>query len=160
LRARVPHPDTKGVTRMSQRRGSEKYARKRRVLMAAPVALLTAAFAVQSPVARATFPGSNGKIAFESDRTGNFEIFVMRHDGTGVTQVTHFSGSDEHPAWSPGGGKIALDRTPSGGNTDVYVMRADGTHARRLTTNPKEDYKPAWSPNGRRIAFTSLRSGH
>ena len=83
------------------------------------VAVATVTFVIQAPAAHATFPGSNGKIAFESNRTGNLEIFVMNADGSGVTQITHFAGNDEHPAWSPGGGKIAFDRTPNGASSSA-----------------------------------------
>jgi hypothetical protein len=31
----------------------------------------------------------HGRIAFHSTRDGDFEIFVMNADGTGVTQLTH-----------------------------------------------------------------------
>ena len=42
----------------------------------------------------ATFPGANAKIAFASDRDGNFEIYVMNADGTGQTNLTNNAAID------------------------------------------------------------------
>jgi hypothetical protein len=39
--------------------------------------------------ALAAYPGGNGKIAYESAVTGNFEIFVMNADGTGETNISN-----------------------------------------------------------------------
>ena len=62
--------------------------------------------------AEATFPGDNGRIAFASNRTtgegvvnpeGDFEIFTMNPDGTGLTQLTHNDdpAGDFTPDWQP-----------------------------------------------------------
>src|SRR5688572_15510070 len=47
------------------------------------------------------------RIAYQSNRTGNSEIYVMNADGSGVVQLTHTAAVDENPAWSPGGQHIA-----------------------------------------------------
>ena len=41
------------------------------------------------------------KIAFRSDRDGNFEIYVMNADGSGQTNLTNNAAEDYEPAWSP-----------------------------------------------------------
>jgi len=41
------------------------------------------------------------KIAFQSDRDGNAEIYVMKPDGSGQTNLTDSPGADAGPAWSP-----------------------------------------------------------
>jgi Tol biopolymer transport system component len=41
------------------------------------------------------------RIAFESERDGNLEIYVMNADGSGVTRLTNDPASDSTPAWSP-----------------------------------------------------------
>ncbi|TRO54609.1 translocation protein TolB, partial [Candidatus Bathyarchaeota archaeon] len=50
-----------------------------------------------------TFQRNNGKIAFNSDRDGNFEIYVMNADGSNVTRLTNNSDYDTVPWWSPDG---------------------------------------------------------
>ncbi len=42
------------------------------------------------------------RIAFSSDRDGNFEVYVMNADGSGQTRLTDNPGIDTNPAWSPG----------------------------------------------------------
>jgi len=50
------------------------------------------------------------KIAFMSNRDGNFEIYTMNADGTGATRLTNVSERDGFPSWSPDGTKIAFER--------------------------------------------------
>lgn len=105
------------------------------------------------PAVHAAFPGTNGKIAFQSDRDGNFEIYVMDADGSGQTNLTNNPERDVEPAWSSDGRKITFvsDRE---GNPEIYVMNADGSGQTRLTNNPAGDSLPAWSPDGTLIVFT------
>jgi len=93
-----------------------------------------------------------GRIAFESKRDGNYEIYVMNADGTDQRRLTRDPHEDEHPAWSPDGIQIAFASSRHG-HFDIYVMNADGSNLRRLTTKG-DAYYPAWSPDGTRIAFS------
>ena len=98
----------------------------------------------------------NSKIAFESDRNGNAEIYVMNADGSGLTNLTNRAASDFEPSFGPDGSKIAFD-SDRDGNGEIYVMNADGTGVTRLTNNVATDFDPAFSPDGLKIAFQSLR---
>ena len=100
---------------------------------------------------------ASGRIAFHSDRDGNYEIYVMNADGSGVTRLTNNSIDDLNPAWSPDGRRIAF-HSDRDGNFEIYVMNADGSGVTRLTNNSAYDGDPAWSPDGARIAFESFRS--
>jgi hypothetical protein len=51
--------------------------------------------------------GPHGAIAFHSNRTGDFEIFVMNADGSDVTRVTNTTAQNFDPIWSPDGKQIA-----------------------------------------------------
>ena len=44
---------------------------------------------------------ASGKIAFASDRDGNFEIYVMNADGSNQTNLTNNPARDGEPSWSP-----------------------------------------------------------
>src|SRR2546422_11714268 len=63
------------------------------------------------------------KILFETNRDGNYEIYVMNADGSGQVNLTNNPASDADPAWSPDGSKIAFNSSPDG-NVDDYVMKA------------------------------------
>lgn len=99
------------------------------------------------------------KIAFSSDRDGNFEIYTMDADGSNLSRLTENTAEDFSPAWSPDGTRLAFVSNRDG-NTEIYSMNADGTSQTRLTNNSSDDLNPAWSPDGTRIAFTSRRDGH
>ena len=91
----------------------------------------------------AAFPGANGKIAFISNRDGDFEIFVMDADGADQDQLTDNTAVDYSPVWSPDGSKIAFisDRD---GDYEIFVMDADGADQDQLTDNAAGDRNPDW----------------
>ena len=86
-------------------------------------------------------------IAFQSNRDGNVEIYVMNADGSGLTRLTNSPGADAVPNWSPDGRKLVF-QSERDGNIELYTMNADGTGQTRLTTHPGRDLDPAWSPTG------------
>lgn len=47
------------------------------------------------------------RIAFESNISGNYEIYTMSSDGSDLQQVTSNGVSDGSASWSPDGSKIA-----------------------------------------------------
>src|SRR5947209_7266225 len=99
------------------------------------------------------------KIAFASNRSGNFEIYVMNSDGTNQINLTKNPAGDGEPSFSPDGSKIAFDSSRNR-NNEIYVMNADGTNQTRLTSNPAGDGLPAFSPDSSKIAFVSNREGN
>jgi len=68
-------------------------------------------------------PALQGKIVFSSDRSGNYDIWVMNIDGSGLQQLTSSPCREENPHWSPDGTKIAYTNWCDG----IHVMNADGT---------------------------------
>jgi Tol biopolymer transport system component len=101
----------------------------------------------------------NGKIAFESNRDGNTEIYVMNPDGSGQVNISNNPFGDLNPSWSDNGARIAFVSTRDG-NDEIYVMLADGSNQTRLTFNTAPDRFPSWSPDGTKIAFESNRNGN
>lgn len=88
---------------------------------------------------------TGSKIASHSDRDGNFEIYIMNADGSGVTRLTDNQAYDWKPCFSPDGQKIAFP-SDRDGNWEIYIMNADGSEQRRLTDNPAYDDVPCFSP--------------
>jgi Tol biopolymer transport system component len=97
-------------------------------------------------------------IAFCSDRTGSFEIWVMDANGKHERQVTALRTSSTFPDFSPDGDRLAFSSTPAGGgNTDLWIVPAEGGAPTQVTDTPdalEED--PAWSPDGTTILFVRI----
>jgi Tol biopolymer transport system component len=97
----------------------------------------------------------NGEwIAFSSTRTGLPNLFLMRPDGSNLTQLTFDEG--EYPTWSPDSQRIAY-ASAQGNQYDLFIIRADGSQRVRLTDNRVRDMFPAWSPDGASIAYQTGR---
>jgi eukaryotic-like serine/threonine-protein kinase len=107
----------------------------------------------------AVYSPDGKRIAFSSDRTGTFEIWVADADGSHPSQLTSFGGPiTGTPHWSPDGNWIVFDSRP-GGHAAIFVIGAGGGEPRQLTDGTFEDIVPDWSHDGRQIYFTSSRTG-
>ncbi len=103
-------------------------------------------------------PGS-AKIAFETNRDGNFNIYEMNTDGSNPQRLTADPATDTGPLWSPRGDLIAF-LSNRDGNYEIYVMKPDGSAQIRLTNSQADELDMTWSPDGARIAFRSDRGGN
>jgi Tol biopolymer transport system component len=99
------------------------------------------------------------KIAFISDRSGAWEVWIANADGSAPSQLTNFQGPMVGtPHWSPDGRWIAFDARPEG-HSAVYVISSSGGEPRLLNRNSFEEKMPAWSRDGRWLYFNSNREG-
>ena len=104
------------------------------------------------------FSPDGSRIIFESTRSGAYEVWECRSDGSNLVQLTHLNSVTGTPRWSPDGQQIAFDsRAP--GNADILVMDSRGGALRNLTNEASTDVVPSWSRDGRWIYFASDRSG-
>ena len=149
LQSTAEIPWLRAVTERDRKRACTRWASV--VVMFAIVILTLAGF--WPDAAFATSPGQKGKIAFYTNRDGNYEIYVMDGDGSNPTNLTNHSADDFSPAWSPDGSKIAFSSNRSGGIFDIHVINADGSNVTKLT-NGLNAGAPAWSPDGTKIVFT------
>jgi TolB protein len=122
----------------------------RRRLVALAAALLLTAFVVGPATRAAGAPAAvpQGTIVFASARSGNFEIYSVRADGSHLGQLTRNGASDTDPIFSPDGRRILFSRAKS----QLWLMNADGSGQGRLAS---PGYHAAWSPDSRRIAYQS-----
>jgi Tol biopolymer transport system component len=70
-------------------------------------------------------------IAFMSNRHGNFEIYIMNLDGSGVKRLTNNAANDGLPVWSPDGKTIAFV-SDQGGAWAIWAMSPNGSNRRKL----------------------------
>jgi hypothetical protein len=101
--------------------------------------------------------GTN-RVAFVSNRSGDFDLYVMGADGSGLRRILDNRTTIAFPAWSPDGTRIAVQAL-LGSQYEIYVVDADGRNPQRLTNSRGFDGMPTWSPDGRQLAFASSRSG-
>ncbi len=98
------------------------------------------------------------RILFTGFRTGDFEIYTIRQDGSDLRQLTNDHGNDAHAMWSPDGRWILFTSSRSGWKDEtllggarfpqsygeIFVMRSNGTDLRQLTDNQWEEAPAGW----------------
>lgn len=79
----------------------------------------------------ATYSPDGSKIAFVSNADGDFEIYVINADGSGMKKLTDNEQNDYDVKWSPDGSHLLFssDRTEQ---WELYVMRTDGSDVRMI----------------------------
>ncbi len=86
----------------------------------------------------------NNEIAFSSNRSGDYEIWVCDLEGKRFEQITHTPGLDGQPTWSPDGKRIAFI-SARGGYPALWVINRDGSNARQISPEGMRCRGPAWS---------------
>jgi TolB protein len=95
-------------------------------------------------------------VAFDSDREGQREIYLMAEGGEpyGFTRLTTNAADDADPAISPDGQRIAFSSSRAG-DADIWITSTAGEQdlLEHVTATAERDGEPAWSPGGTHIAF-------
>jgi dipeptidyl aminopeptidase/acylaminoacyl peptidase len=125
----------------------ERRLLRRSIFASSTLVIALAIYAIAAGQARAAFPGTNGRIVFETNRDGNEEIYTMNADGTNRVDLTRNPADDTDPRWSADGSRIvfASNRT---GNYQIYTMNADGSGVARVTHDGNDDRRPTWTADG------------
>lgn len=102
--------------------------------------LLTNDFSANAP--------SSNEIVFTSDRTGSFDIYTMKIDGTDVYNLSKSGNqSEEDPDWSPDGKSILYTVD----HAFIYIMDEYGKNKHFIAYGFSADF----SPDGTEIVFSS-----
>lgn len=115
-------------------------------------------------LSRSAEPLAPDRIAFDSDRSGNFELMSMAADGTDPKPLTRDQQYDSWwPRISPDGRTILFYRTPAGSHdrdftlTSLWVIAADGTDLRELRPAGLDGWTvqghAEWSPDGTKLVM-------
>jgi Tol biopolymer transport system component len=97
-------------------------------------------------------------IAFNSDRTGEMNIWLYSLRDGAVRQLTKGSGGDFQPNWSPDGKTIVFFSSRSG-NADIWSANVASGELIQLTKSSALEINPFYSPEGNLIAFQSDAGG-
>ncbi len=95
------------------------------------------------------------KVAFVSDRTGDWELWVADSDGNSQRQLTfRQSGLVGEPSWSPDDSLLAFSLHKSR-ETHICVVPTGGGSARQITFEKPSQSSPSWSKDGKHVYFSS-----
>jgi serine/threonine protein kinase len=97
-------------------------------------------------------------LAYDSDLTGNSDIYKIPAAGGNPIQLTSHPSDDFAAFWSPDGEKIVFHSFRQG-NRDIYCMNKDGGSVQQLSDDPSHEFGPTFSPDGSKILFMSDRTG-
>jgi Tol biopolymer transport system component len=98
-----------------------------------------------------TFPGHNGRIAFQADTGDGNQIYTVRPNGHDLFQVTHVDGEATTPDWSPDARWIAFSLD----ECTVAMIHPDGTGMRVVPSQTPGgcETDPAFTPDGHHLVF-------
>jgi dipeptidyl aminopeptidase/acylaminoacyl peptidase len=86
-------------------------------------------------------------IAFQSNRSGSWEIWVSDADGTQPVRITAFNGPITGAAsWCADGKRLAFDSRASG-TSALYIANIDERLPRLVSTSVTNIALPVWSPD-------------
>lgn len=75
--------------------------------------------------------GYGSRVAFMSARDGNWEVYAVNMDGSGLVRLTNNNALDGLPTWSPDGKSVAFVSNRDGA-WGIWVMNANGSNQRKL----------------------------
>lgn len=81
------------------------------------------------------------RLAFESERDGNWDVYVIKADGTGEVRVTTDVADDRRPTWSSDGTRLFFT-SDRDGNVEIYAVNVAGGGAVNLTRHAEADVDP------------------
>jgi Tol biopolymer transport system component len=128
--------------------------------------LKNGSIATDSPFCEATrsdmpgrFSRDGSQVAFASDRSGSFQVWVANRDGSDLHSVTRLEKAFVNVGgWSPDAHFLAFDVT-LGEETNVYVVDVDSGVVTKVTSGPSSNIDPEWSRDGRWLYYASTRAG-
>jgi len=95
------------------------------------------------------------KIVFESDESGNFDLYEINSDGTGLRRLTTNPADDLHPSYSYDGTQVVFERKVDG-YWHIFRLHVDTGEEIQVTGGADNYHSPVYSSTyERRIAYLS-----
>jgi TolB protein len=111
-------------------------------------------------IAHPAWSPDGAALAFSGWRDGNWDLYRVAADGSGLTRLTSAPDYDGWPAWSPDGRTLAFV-SHRGGEVAVYRLAAgeSDVSAVRLSAGAGPAIEPTWSPDGRWVSYVAWHAG-
>ena len=98
-------------------------------------------------------------IAYESDRGGSWNIYLMDSNGQNLEKLTGDKSDDRRPSWHPNGKKLLFESNSDGIN-ELFTIELNDRKVTKLKNqlNQGEVIFASFSPNGKKIAVSIQES--
>ena len=103
---------------------------------------------------RAAWSPDGRFVAFNSDRAGDMNLWLLEAASGALRRLTDGDGGDYQPRFSPDGTCLTFFSS-RGGSADIWAIELASGELTRLTDGPSIDVNPTFSRDGRHIAFMS-----
>ena len=99
---------------------------------------------------------ANDHIIFSSNRSGNFNLWMVSASGGSATQITKGAGPDHSMDISRDGSKLLYRQRQSIGH--IWMAGTDGSNPRQITLDDAMVWKVSFSPDGNEVLFGFIKS--
>ena len=96
-------------------------------------------------------------LAFDSDRSGNHDIYTVPISGGEPKRLTVDPHDEFMPDWSPDGREIAYHAFATNGARQLRIISASGGAPSLVADTPINQRQPSWSPDGHALVFDAGR---
>jgi TolB protein len=101
------------------------------------------------------FSPDGRRVAFASDKAGNWDIYIIDVEGGQPVQITNSPAHELHPSWSPDGRRLVYSTLGhQSGQWELVVVDVDNPATKRFVGY---GLFPHWSPVDNRIVFQRAR---
>ena len=116
--------------------------------------VLTVTFLITTALVTLARRQNSGWIAFQSDRDGEYSIFLMTGDGRSVRNITPDVICDSPPQWSPDGQWIALVKIYDETNGRLNLIPSGGGQPQLLDYKVTSHPIVHWSPDSQQMLIS------
>jgi Tol biopolymer transport system component/predicted Ser/Thr protein kinase len=99
----------------------------------------------------------NGHIIFSSDKTGNFNLWMIPASGGAETQITKGAGPDYQVSISGDGSKLLYRQMQV--LSHIWIAGTDGKNARQITFDDVRLWRVAFTPDAKKVLFGLVQPG-